>query len=385
MALHFHEIVDCRMLQLELRAYHLSLSEVKKIAEYCYHKTLELLDNVFFSYWCWDCKFISHDKIYDKIRQTDTYNMWGFDADIISESIYNNKTFRQYAKELAFDTSTTLKNHGISIDYIDRFDKYFTDVNDSQSIKSAVLKIFNEDGRKKMAFWRSHDFSGIFSTFEYDQFSNLYRVNFSLQIALQCLGSHTCDYAKKMTELLIELSEITPNIGGHVNISPIHWPARSTGHLQYFGGNIGDNASKFQHRKEGYLDVEWYPYYYIGGAEWFNVISPLQMQHLQCIDKNQEISSGIICKKLSSGGMAVFLNKNITDTDVSDLKNIKQLLYNALYPGHGKILLCQLFNRDELTHFCKPRPQWELVPMFDDEVEVTQDRIIFKHKNCCVI
>ena len=60
---------------------------------------------------------------------------------------------------------------------------------------------------------------------------------------------------------------------------------------------------------------------------------------------------------------------------------MKNLLYNALFPGKSKISFQQLFSNDPLEFRVKPRCEWECVPVFQDELVLCDDGVIFCHRN----
>ena len=94
-----------------------------------------------------------------------------------------------------------------------------------------------------------------------------------------------------------------------------------TDYTNYFGlrhGNYGriDESEFLSDNKFVYKDyishichTEWGRDYYCLGAEWFNIISPLQQVHLPTLLEDAKIYPQISTKKLSGGGIAVHLKK----------------------------------------------------------------------------
>lgn len=142
----------------------------------------------------------------------------------------------------------------------------------------------------------------------------------------------------------------------------------------------GHSAYKFAVGEKGVYGIEWYPYYYFCGAEWFNMLSPLQASHLADLAERSARYVNINTIVYPDGSASVCLKKPIDQTDVSDLADVRKLLYKALYPGKRKIMLADLQNPDAFGCLAKPRQQWECIPVFPNEIEVNQECIQFQHQ-----
>lgn len=379
MASLYNEVIDCRMIQLELEFYKLTRSQLKNLAEYCYLEIKKLVDDIFYIHWEWEDKHIASESLYKKICTSDGCPDFGFEGYVLGDTVYNEKTFRKHEQKLFFDTNASREGMCVSADYIEVFKRYFSDVETPEQYKSALSSIFNESGRKKTALWRCCDISGLFYTCPYTNYPNSYRGEYDLKVALPCLGDNAVSFSEKLVEILVGIASCFSNVSGRITLSPLQRPGRCSGHMKYFGAQIIPKDTS--HRKEGYFDIEWNPYYYVCGAEWFNIISPLQLTHIPNIVKDTAALSDVFVQATSNGNVIVRSNKDILKTDIADFKKVKSVLYNALYPGYSKIRLSDLLNFKSFYSMTKPRIEWEYIPIFTDEIEVDDMYVIFKHIN----
>lgn len=373
------EVVDCRMIQLELEYCQFAAQQVKLLAEYCFAETVELLDGAFYINWEHNNRRIKEDQLYKKIQNSCGFDFTGY---VFSNVVYNAKTFKSYQQRLFFDTTTPWEALEVPIDYKEAFRQHFENVTSADACKEALVKIFNENGRKKMALWHQWDVCGGFYQSPYTNFPDRYHGRYRLRVSLACLGSNAIPFSEKLSAFATGIAAQFPNISARVALSPIGIPSPCSGHMEYFGGRIeGDKP----HKEAGYWDIEWEPYYYLQGAEWFNILSPLQQTHVPDILQRVKSYPDIFAEVLPNGHISVQSRKTIVDTDVTDLLQMKLLLYNALYPGVSVIKLEHLFDRKLYRFMTKPRHRWEYVPMIAEEIEITKDSVLFRHKNNCTV
>lgn len=96
--------------------------------------------------------------------------------------------------------------------------------------------------------------------------------------------------------------------------------------------------------------------------------------------KNGGDHNSFITTVYPNGAMSVKLKKGIDQVDVEDLRPVRKLLYDALYPGHSQILLKNLLDIEAYGCFAKIRQEWECIPIFPEEIIVDTERILFQHQ-----
>ena len=373
-----HELIDCRMLQLELEFYELNQSQIKVVANHVFFKIIEMLKEIFFVSWTWKNRRMQENGVRKRINDLVGYVDFGFEGDVFSNMVFDEKTFKQYDSQLLHDASVSRKETLVPVDYLDKYYELFGNALTSEQCKEALLEMFNSSGRRKIAKWRNHDVSGLFSSCPYVNRQDLYYGGFVLKINLTCLGSEISCFAEKMIELARGIADITSQTSARIALSPMNWSSPCSGHMMYFGDGIIKDTT---HRKNGFLDIEWNRFNYVRGAEWWNLISPLQRKHLPLLSKELQFYENIAVEELPGGGVIVCSKRNILQTDIPELMDIKKLLYDALYPGKAIILREHLEDPDLFGFRVKPRQQWEYVPMLEDEIIVMSDRVVFQHKH----
>lgn len=374
-------VVDCRSVQLELEFDNLTQIQLKKLAAKIFEKCVSVMQNEFYLCWDWNGKNIKEDHIPFKIQEAEGYFTFGFEGEVFSETVSDAKTFKLHSKSL-FDKAMMGIGSILSVDYYDGLRSIEPSIISAitpDETKTALLNLFNCPQKKKIGIWNSYDTVFLFSSYPYENNQKLFYGDVSLRVAALCLGEHIIDFSNMLAICVRQIAEEFETVSGRVTLSPISLPNSSCGHMLYFGRLANQNI-----REVSNLTVrEWARRYYVRGAEWFNVLSPVQSQQLSCF---RNVSYADMCvETLSTGGVMVASNKNILQTDIPELLSVKKFLYPALFPGEGVLFLEHLLAREHVIHTTKPRREWEYVPMLEEEIIVLSDKVVFRHYTNCEI
>lgn len=377
MASTFNEIVDCRMIQLELEYHQITTNQLTEIAQFCVIESNRLFSDTCFSKW----KFCGRQRLFTSvlkaIQECKGDFDFSFDSDVKSGTVHNDKTFWAYDRHIQEESIGQWKAFSISHDYPGYFNNWSCQAENGRISKDVILQIINEPGRKKEAFWRQHDISGRFNSYSYINNDSIFRGRFTIRVALKCLGNCVDSFANSLVEMIKKAIVISPNISARISLSPISSPSPCSPHMLYFGGRVQEDNSHFE---MGRLGAEWYPYYYFCGAEWFNMLSPLQVSHLGDATGALFNCNHIITTTYPNGAVSVQLKKAIDQIDVPDLGDVRKLLYQALYPGNSEIRLSNLLTPNAYGFLAKLRQEWECIPIFPFEIDVNDQRILFQHR-----
>lgn len=240
-----------------------------------------------------------------------------------------------------------------------------------------MLNIFYAPGKKKISLWRNHDASAFFVSHRYSEDCNMYRGSFIFRIALLCLN-YASELSGQLINMAVQASSISPNINARIALSPISSPSPCSAHMMYFGGKVEGDGS---HITAGIREQEWYPYYYIQGAEWFNLLSPLVSSRLPALVSEAQKNNHIITAIYPNGVISLRSTKEIDQIDVRDLRDLRTLLYPVLYPGNSKIKFEHLNDPNAFGYLAKPRQQWEYLPILDDEITFDNHAVYFHYKS----
>lgn len=369
------QTVDCRMIRLEIDFFLLSNIQQKELARYCALQIDSILSDEFFCHWE-EKRHVKLKTLLEKIEKNEEDICFFCDANVLSEIVYDSKSFNAYEKKI---TSTSIienwYDRDVSSDYFDTFKQYLPQFNDQSKCKEAIIKLFYEKGKIKTAYWKNHDASAYFKSRKYKKRADLYHGVFYFTIGLNCLND-TEEYVDRLINFAIKATDISTNINARIAISPIYSWESCNAYRYYFNEKENDNS----HVRLGFCEDEWYPYYYLPGVDWFNLLSPLVASRLNSTKRDIKDCQNLVLKTFPNGTITVQSTSKIDELDVYELREIREVLYPVLYPRKGKILFKDLNNQLLWCSWAKPRLWWEHLPIFEDEISVDSEAVYFKYQ-----
>ena len=87
---------------------------------------------------------------------------------------------------------------------------------------------------------------------------------------------------------------------------------------------------------------------------------------------------GVSVEKLKHGQLFICADCSVFDYDIPQAKKVKQVLYEALFPG-GRFYAPSFDERQDMAYL-SPRSHWELTPVFPEEIEIYKSGILVAHK-----
>lgn len=360
-----YEFVDGRRLLLNLNFHELNEEHVFELCDRCYKYTQEFLGESFVTEWTSDSRPTKPADVMRKLEERKKNLTFHLHGNVISNSVYNKKTLKAYRHRLLYESHTPGRETSVSKDYPEMFCLNYAGAKTPEAIKAATLKIFNTEHKNAIVKWRTFDvFGGFFQHWTPDDFITC-SGSYYLQIAIGCLGSYVDKIAEEFCSFSKELASTFPGISGYVSLTPFIRCGNNTAYGHYFSS----------------MALEWNPYKYVTGVEWFHILSPMQRSLVPDLLTDATREANIEVKELNKGGVVVRIGKGVLETDVPEYLALKRVMYDALYPGGRTIELAHWFDSKLISPSVKPRILWEYIPVFDDEVTVLEDRIIFRHAN----
>lgn len=371
--------MDARILQLEFEYFQQSKESsdalLEEFVEWCVH----MFSGHFICSWEWKSKSIKDNTIARRVKEENAVFL-SINGAIASNQIYNRKTLNQYRRKLLDPSTDHSRFKEVADDYWPFYQTKVEALLEAQlDWKDTISSFFYEPNRIFRSAPQQLDLQGYATRIPYAKYNKLFYGTVNLSISIQSLGSNLQSIAGTFKTYLIEQASKWINLNGRVAITPITYPAKSSGHMYYFGNNISMDGT---HLSNNFFPSEWYPHYYICGAEWFNIISPLAQQHIPTVLQDVQQFDMISIQELPGGSIGVQVEKNLACLDVIDLLPVKLLLYNALYPGMSKLSKQVFLNPNSTGYMAKPRKKWECVPILEEEIVITDEEIVFRHKNC---
>ena len=376
---HWGEIIDCRSLVLSVDYYSLSKKDTLKIAEDVIQWLKEkLLERFWVRHYLCE-KGVRKEIILPKIieqfeRQNNVF--YRMEAMVLSPVVHDLKTYQSYMRCVSIPYSHGIFGFspGVSADFADYWNTLFPDGKpEPELLKQNILRIFREEGRKYLGGYYSSDASALVNILPYQQKKDCYYGTVRIKISSFCLNGQQNEMAEALAEFAVFLSKNYHNLNAHVLLCPD--TAGITPYKTLFGGGDYTDGS---HEDANCTRREWYPTYYLSGAEWFNIVSPLAQQHIPCSAEDSG-ARGINVKNAAEGPLIVKSSKTILDFGISDALEMKKWLYPALYPGMSSVLLRMLF-RDSKADIHYPRNDWRIVPVFEDEINVMNEYLVFSSR-----
>lgn len=372
-------MIDARYLHMEAEYFELEKKQadffLKSFVTWCE----SFFSDQFIVDWYWNGKKIKAETLLDIIKR-ECAGVIGVEGAVLCETIYNKRTLHAYKKSLLYPVFGDKTDIEVSGDYFTFYREQATKIRNKQvDWKNAVLSFFYETNRIGQTTVQRLEVGGYATKIPYHTKANLFYGDIGLSIPIFCLGEQISQVANKFTMFLDKLSEEIVNLNGRVAVTPINYPSKCSGHMKYFGNDVRLQVGP---APNGYTLKEWYPHFFICGAEWFNVISPLAQTHLPTLYVDAGKFPEVMVTKHSNGSINLKLRMRPDLVDVGDLQKMRDILYDGLYPGLGRILKKDFLNPLDTSFLSKPRIKWEIIPVHEEEIIETEDEILFIHAPC---
>lgn len=368
-------IVDARYLRMDVDAFFLgrerSWEIVSRFVEWC---SLTFGQSYVMD-WDEDGRKRRPERILEHLSLNDQPSVW-FEGAVRSERIRNltslRKALRNYFSPMNIHTAAET-----STDYVDFYrDRKRQLLSGACSWEEMVRRFFDEADRRYLDMAPFPDIQGSAMIFPDHGRQDSYHVDLSIMVSVHSLGSDIHMTADHMAKFLTEQALRYQNVNGYIAVTPLPTTESCCGHMAYFGSFETKDGS---HRDAGMEENDWYPYYYIKGAEWFNVLSPLTRGRVPTLLHDAADHPSLKVRELPNGCVTIQVDRPPHQVDVEDLVPVKRLLYKGLYPGMSCFSKLRFWDEDDFSWLSKPRSFWECVPIFEDEIIVTEDMVVFKH------
>lgn len=379
MADKLYTITDCRSIYLEVQFHKTTVDALKEGAIRFVQFVHELIGKSIVVKWTLGDKTISENKLNDTIRNLTRPVSFFAEGNVITPYVHNKQTLHQFQKTLQYDW--TIPRAQQSADYWEFIDRRFKDCSSDSAFKEAVCDLFHESNRINLNYYNTYDLQCSFFSTSYWDSPGQCHGSISAALGLGCTVGFEQNIADFFVDFMKELCPVLGLANGRVGIAPNPGGKYYSPYMQYFG--MGHVYGDHSHKEENCLPNEWYPYYYLCGVEWGNIISTLTQKHLPMLRKNLQEQETVFSQELSNGGLFVGLNKPILQIELPDMFILRNLVNEALYPGEGREYDLSELRKHGNTFL--PRHGWELVPIYNDEIIVKKGVLSFQRKGVCKV
>lgn len=362
--------VDCRMLTMELEFHKLEKAQMIELAHFCAQRIHDLFSCDAYALWHSHGRRCSYEKLIDKLLNEKLYCDFSYEADFYSEYVYDKKSAAAFERKRTFLANTSADVAYCSSDYLEYFKDHFSNIHDPNDIKTAILSTSVLPKKYFQSKWFNYDISSCFGAVCHANDPERFKGVHTIQVAFMSLGDHAEEMADEFKKVLTSAAQISNNISGRVLLTPFTAVGYTSPHMCYFG-EVDATKVVSTSEAEAYYSVEdWYRYLYFCGAEWFNLLTSLQMSHIPNFSDQSVAQNNVAVEKMANGSVTVGSKKPITEFEPLDLMPIRKLLYPALYPGTSVIPVDVLLNPSMYAFMTKFRQQWEVISIFDDEISI---------------
>lgn len=372
---------DCRSLGLRCEFYQLPRINMTELAIDIYEWLRGIYAGTFIVEFAFNARHLnSISQFVAKLGSSvDNSEMWNFSTEgFVRCSMLDNNIRTALKKTKLMRTNSGSLPSSPSIDYKNFWENKFPHGRcENDELIHNINSFFCEPSRFYIGHVYIPDVESILVANTYKNNKDLYYASFSFDIRKACIERKIDLFANSFAEFLKYLSSKYVNVNGRVMLQPINFLGDSP-HMRYFSKNLVTDES---HLEAGCTEKEWYRTYYVCGAEWCNVISPLARSHLSQPETQIKHSGELKIGNLAGGGLLVASNKDISSVDVEDLRPIKQILYDALYPGSWSISIRDMFRlASKGSYLLCPRNNWCIVPMMEGEIEIESTYLVYRKK-----
>ena len=378
--------IDCRRLQLSVKYHLLNAAQVSQMC----NETMRFLYDAFSSNaifdWMYGSKKVNSQKALDLLCEPfapNTEIRVGFSGYMPSDVIYNLTTLRKHERTIT--RVEPLYAYGWdagfleSIDFPEYFDSCFAQGNlDNEEILDKIFNIFCQTNRRYTSFHVFADLGGSFCANPYKTRPGYYFGTASFWISAFCAEKAVDSLAEWFSLFAQRLSEKYININAHIRLQPQR--TYENPYMRYFGDNVVIDGT---HSENGCSPREWYPYYYLCGVEWLNILSPLTRGLLLSDPAEDQTRTQYIWRNLKGGGLLIKSAWPISSYDRVAALEIKNIILDTLYPGKTAIPMKGLFPKSggrRIYSWC-PRSDWEVVPIERDEIGIIGTDLVYISKN----
>lgn len=359
--------VDCRLLRFEGSYFQLDDKQADNLAIDLYSFFHDFFDADFI----WDAKLQNktikdiRSAIASYKRENGAY-MLTMKGVLKNERIKSKTALRQYIQNWEYPS----KPSGLK-DENPEYQKYY-DSNvmscgsDLKEMKNAILELFSLDVNPVPGDWLILDQNGYLSNFPVSGKAMFFGGEFNFGISCYCLKSGIDAAAQKLDMFADRIQQKYRNVNVAISMDT-SW-ANSYDKIY---GTMPLIPKELQ-TLTGYYNVLLPRLIYLHSPAWSTIVCP---QTLKVLGTPETSKWG---EKINGDAMKYKIPKDISKTTIPDLKMIKKDIYSLIFPRKG----IEHLNR-------KPRKYWEVIPVFENEIEILQDGVIqFTHHgemNWCAI
>jgi len=377
---HFGEIIDCRTLRFDASFYKLKKEDALELAVDFYDYIEKQFRQSSVLLWEINNRVLKNST---QILESGTKVLDIFlTGDVYSERVYHKTSLRDYNKKLenspVFYMGLTLPF--VSVDYPEYVETCLAPYDmQPKAFKKALCNLFSEENRINQRQFRGHDLSGMFLCAPNYSIGLAFAGKLRIDLSVACFKEELEEYSANMRKYACYLSEKYTNINITIGID------QSGGDYVRYLGSLKKTGIEERNYAEMNSKAK---YLYLCNVGWFNVVSPSIIRALwnnetqagqYVLEKNSEGDLNFRQEALSNGALCLGFDRSILGMSMDALKGLKRKLYPVLLPAEGLRGLKPICRKN--GKFYSYRCNWENVPILDEEILVTEEKVEFQSLN----
>ena len=354
------QVIDCRELKLAGTFFSLTQEQADGIARRIYDYANSIFGSSCVLDWMIENRVLKDmdTSLHTRKLKNGAYCITGR-GNVLCDRVYNKATLRKHVREVCYPAiPPKVFGSRQSVDHAEYYETHVIPfMNDPEQLKKAVQNLFDLENRVYLASCQYPDLFAFISSSPMES-TNLFHGEFGLQIPFYCLCDEVDLWGERFYELGKELAETFPNTNAYIEVGHTH----AGSYTCYFGSNrVGFNTVP---------DVSFLHLYlqelYLTEIGWAHFIS--KKTRLLIEGNTQPTDDRIFLTELKGGGQAVRVRNPVSTATISDLKSMKRYLYPMVIPRTHTFPLDWPLRR-----------YWEYVPVFEDELTITEKGVQFQH------
>lgn len=338
----------------------------------------------FLSWSAGDKNTISEKKLADALfsmgDSTQPFSSLGYEGVVPNSQVNNLREARRYIRMTRYDPRPPVacaKSPNFSQGYDDYYEKYVMDslatYPDLNELRRGFQTIFDTEGKKYLHYMFTNECQGFIFAYPHKDKPGRFFGNIVLMHSLYSLDTDVSAYCDWVKSFLYDISASFINLNAHIGLSHTITPGYCLSFCN-FDGSRGNRYLNDPSRRKIYREDNRERLHYFLAPEWVNILSPFTAEYL---GESIRISEGVKVEKLESGALSVCADCGILEFDIPQAKQVKKVLYDALFPG-GNFYAPSFDELRDLLNFA-PRSYWELTPVFPEEIQIYKSGILVAH------
>lgn len=376
--------LDCRKLKLSLSFHMLKAEQVSELANRIVRFAEQLAGDEIITSWSYEHKNVSAKQAKERLSSRFDPAVGlsvGFEGYIRSPVIHNVATLKKHQSFVTKVNPVYMYSWPYfdmdSVDYHEYFDELFIDGKpDNSELIKKIYHIFCEPNRRFLWFHAHADLAFRFSAKQYQSHPEYYYGEAAFGISAFSAGDIQDLVADAMEDFATTLSKEYVNINALIGLQPKG--ITDDPYMRYFGLHGVQDGS---HEDAACTAREWYPYYYLHGIEWLNIVSPQTKELI--LNPYVPKRDGILVCEIPGGSLKVQSAKPISAYSLETALAMKHILRDTLYPGKTAVSLKSLFpkvGQDRVYSWC-PRSDWAIVPIEEHEIGIIGTDLVYISEN----